>query len=332
MPEATEAAPAVVPTPAPAAEPAKVPVVEYKPRLYKGHDLNKIFGQETAPETPAPAAEAAPAVAPVPTLPKVEPKKPDSVAKGFAELSKLEAKHRAEATAREATLKEREMKLAEKEAALQNMLEDPLGHLEKLGVTYETLTEQLLNGKKAPADLKQRAEIEKLKQAVKAQQEADAKREAERVAAEAKANEDRLLSEFRGRISETVKAGGDAFELITTLGREDLVFDVIDAHARKTGEVLEIAEAAAKVEEHLLEEEAGKARRLLQTKKLGETLRPVAAPQPSSGGQSATSGPKPKTLTASAAAPQSVSSTPLTEAEKRARAIAILKSGEPAQP
>jgi hypothetical protein len=126
-------------------------------------------------------------------------------------------------------------------------------------------------------------------------------------------------------------AAGDEYELINKLGKHDLIYDTIDAHFAQTGELLSFEAVAPKVEEHLVEEKLAEAQALLQTKKLSGKLSAVSpAPQRPSGGQSATSGQKPKTLTASTAvAPSSVSHTPLTDEERRAKARAILESGQP---
>jgi hypothetical protein len=313
------------------------PVVEYKPRLYKGIDLDKLFGGEEQPEEteaapegenpPAPAA-AAPVTPKEP--PKEEPPSP-SLAKGFAQLSKREAQLRAREQEMEAKFKDREAKLAEYQRDMDALLEDPLAVLEKRGITYETLTEQLLNNKKTPADLKQRAEIERLKQAVAAREKADAEREEKRKADEEKARQDAAIATFKAEIVKKATAAGDEYELINKLGKHDLIYDTIDAHFAQTGELLSFEAVAPKVEEHLVEEKLAEAQALLQTKKLSGKLSAVSpAPQRPSGGQSATSGQKPKTLTASTAvAPSSVSHTPLTDEERRAKARAILESGQP---
>lgn len=303
--------------------------------LYKGFDINKLLPDEPegeamgeeAPPAAAPEAVAPPPAAAAPPEPPKEEVPPAPMAKAFAELTKKEARTRA----KEEELKKREADLAEKQAAIQNLIEDPLSHLEKLGITYEVLTEQLLNGKKPPADLKTRAEIQRLKEAVAAREKADKERE-ERAEADRKAAEEaKTLAEFKATLTTHITKAGEKFELINAFGEHDMVFDVIDAYAAKTGKILPTDEAAAQVEAHLEERELQRAQRALQSKKLSGKLQPVSpAPQRPSGGQSATQGQKPRTLTASnAVATSSVSHTPLTDEERFAKAQAILESGEP---
>lgn len=325
-PKSNEAAPAEAPAEATPAEGAG-PVVEHKPQLFRGKPLEEFFSEEGD----APPAETKPAAPVAPEPVKPTPPKPEPMAKAFAELSKREAKQRAEYAARDAEFKTRETKLAEQQAAIQNLLEDPIGNLEKLGISYESLTEQVLNGRKAPADLKQRAEIAKLKAQVEAREKAEQEREAKAKADAEKAQAEAQLSAFKAGVTKTVTEAGETFELINALGEHGLVYDVINEHAARTGELLDVTEAAAQVEAHLEARELAKTQRVLQTKKLGAKLAPVSpAHQRPSGGQSATSGQSPKTLTASnAVATSSVSHTPLTDDERRAKARAILESGQP---
>jgi hypothetical protein len=330
MPEATQAAPA---TPEVVAPPQTNVV---KPGAYKGVDWDAVLAKAPAEpveadgDAPPPEAEAGAEAAPAPEVkaeePKPEEKKPEPLAKAFAELSKREAKFQQQTKQREAEFKQREMELAEKQAAVQNLLDDPLAYLEKLGVTYDTLTEQLLNNKKPPADLKHRSEMKKQSDALEALKKDIADKEAARAAAETGAR----VQQFKAQLVADVTSAGEKYELVNALGEHDMVFDLIDAYAVKHGKILPTEEAAAQVEAHLEERLAKQHERALTTKKWAAKMQPKPAHQPASGGQSAIQGRTPKTLTAAnAVAVSGVSAKPLTDAERRAKAAAILSSGAP---
>lgn len=213
------AAAAVVPTPPPsAADPAARPV--------EG------------------ATSSAPAEAPKETPPKQEP---DFGAR-FAALTK---KERA-VVERERALKAQEREFTEWKKAKEAARLDPLAFLESNGLTYDQVTQFVLNDRKL-TEAQRLALLEERLQ----------KEDASKVEA-AKAAEQREIQEtingHKSAIGEFLSKGGDDFEVTLSHGDEgvELVYQVIEQRYRDTfdpetgrGEILPIDAAAKEVEAYL---------------------------------------------------------------------------------
>lgn len=250
--------------------------------------------------TNAPAAVVAPAPADPKAAPVVEtkapsPKEDPKMSARFALLSK---KEQAIVREKEALKVEREKfagERAEVEAyrvAREKAKGDPIAALEHFGHTYEGATQYMLNDKHPTADLGVKAvqgKLETLEQELARLREERSGEEKKRKDAEERAT----VAEFNKQIFDAVKAGGDKYELVNTLGQQELVSQLVQTHFEQTGALL-LVDDAARMAESYLEEQFEKAR---STKKFAaKSAAPKAtsesASQPGSG-----SGDSPRTLT-----------------------------------
>lgn len=171
---------------------------------------------------------------------------------------------------KEKELKQREAKLEEKLKEFQSadmlksqLKETPLKLLEEAGISYEDLTEMVLNEGSPTTEMmlkkikeESMSEIEKLRQ-----EYIDDKK------AEETAKYEQTLENFQNEIVSFVNDNED-YEFIRAQDRSDLVYEVIDLHHEETGRILDIKEAADAVEQHLYD----KAKELAKIKKLGFKL------------------------------------------------------------
>lgn len=213
-----------------------------------------VDGTEAAPKAEAPQ---------VPQEPKDE-----YISPRFAMLAKEEKR-----------LQEERKRLAEerKNPDFQDYLEfkklkaqakaDPLTALEKLGLSYDEITEYVISGKHTK-DPSVRALEEKLE---KLEKEAREKEENAK-----KALEEAQLNNFKESIKAKCLEKADDYELVNIWGAHNLVYSVIQEHYDKTEEVLPIEEAAKKVEAYL-EKESEKYQGSKKLRKLFGAPDPTAA-------------------------------------------------------
>lgn len=193
---------------------------------------------------------------------EIENEAPSS--KRFAALARREARIVRE---RQAVKSERERLNAERQQ-LKQLSElpalaknDPLAALEALGLSPDELTAALLNGVSTEAQTVTRAELAEMEQRLKAERE--------------QLDLDRQIKAFRQQIDEHIKGNPESYELLNLQGKSSLVFEVIEEAYKQHQRILDVAEAAQMVEDHL-EEEASK---LLSAKKIG-AKRQSANPTP----------------------------------------------------
>lgn len=184
---------------------------------------------------------------PSPTEPAKEEPKPDSqVSPRLAFLAKEEKRLQEERKKFSEERNNPEFKeFLEFKKMKENKKDDPLGVLEKLGMTYDELTDYVISGKHTK-DPSVRALEEKL-----------AKLENEAKEKESKAKKDleeAQLNQFKSQIKEECLKNADEFELVNVWGAHNLVYNVIQEHYDKTQEILPTNEAAKKVEAYLEEE------------------------------------------------------------------------------
>ena len=117
----------------------------------------------------------------------------------------------------------------------------PLSVLQELGVTYEQLTNEILASQGNP-----QIDPEKLKAEITADFE-------KKFVEKEQQQEQAVLAEMRRNVDSMV-ATGDDFELIRAGGKQSDVVELIHRTWKKTGQVLDEAEAAKLVEDELLEE------------------------------------------------------------------------------
>lgn len=192
-------------------------------------DAKPAESVETKPATPAPEEK------------KPEAKKPDDFANKFGILAKKERALQKE----QAEWKPKIESAKKFEDAQANAKKDPLAYLAAVGLTYEDITEFVVNDKKPTPSLETKAVEDKIKALEK-------ERSDEKEAAKKKAVEN-AITKFRGDIAEFVKTNAETHELVSLSGDEaqNLIYDVVEDHYEKHQKVLPIAEAAKAVEDYL---------------------------------------------------------------------------------
>jgi hypothetical protein len=217
---------------------------------------------------------------------------------------------------RDQELKERETKLASKEAEYQTSyvpkaklkeraMTDPLGVLSDLEVTPDQFTQALLNQR--PEDVvyqKLMSRIELL--------ESKLSETATNAETQKKQEYEQAVNQIRRDVKLSID-GSEEFETIKAMGAEEAVVRLIEETFKTQKIVLDIREACEEVESHLVDE----AMKMTSLKKVQSRLNPSpeAAPQQPSPKQQPQ---QIKTLTnAGTAAP----SKPLTNKERREKAI-----------
>ena len=197
--------------------------------------------QGKTPLVPAPAAPATPEVNEDGTPKVVEvPKKDDRIAKVVSKVNK-----RAQA------LSEKEKSVAEREAAVQAFKDapelaktKPLELLKKLGIDPQEFINNIVKDGEAPTVDEQ---IASLKAEIEAERKANKDREQKLSEREAEIT----IHNFKQQINKYVDENKDTgCKLTKLLGRESDVYDVIEAHHTKTGELLPLDKAAQMVENH----------------------------------------------------------------------------------
>lgn len=201
-----------------------------------------------------------------------EEKKPEAAkappgADRFAALAKKERAIQQQATA----LKEREAKLADFESIKQKATSNPLEALKILGISYEQITEFILNGQKPTPDL----QVSAVKQEIDALRK---ERELEKEAAKKAQEEEhsRTMEQFRAEVGNFIKTNAEQYELTALYNGESIVEATIEQHFAATQKVLSIKEAADLVEAYF--EDQVKA--ASQAKKFQAKQEPKAPGQP----------------------------------------------------
>lgn len=222
----------------------------------------------TVPPTAAEPVTTAAAPAPAPATP------PDPLAPKFAALARKDKEDRARAAAREQALEAREKAIAERvakaervEKALANRDTDPLAVFDALGIEIDKFADKLIEGPPKKKDPTQtaveelRAQLEELRN----ERARDTQARVEKQRADA-------VAAFQKEIADTIQKSADKFELVTEKQAANLVYAVIDQHFAKTeketgtGELLDIAEAAAMVEAALEKDVKTEAEFLVKSK------------------------------------------------------------------
>ena len=186
--------------------------------------------------------------------PEVEEKKDDKFSSRFAALAKREKA----LLSRESRLKEMESKFSSAEKQDAEFKSNPIKYLqERYGLTYNDLTQLVLNDNKPTPDMKVKELEDKMSAWEKAKKEEAEKAE--------KAKTEQIITGYMGQIGEFIEANAAEFELIKAHGEgSELIYNVVDAHLIKTGRMLSIKEAATHVENYLYNE----AQKLLTLNKL----------------------------------------------------------------
>lgn len=248
--------------------------------------------QGASPEGNAPEPEGGTPGTPTLTAPaeKTEEKKTpapapqpakDASASRFAALSRKEKEARQreqDANRRLAEAEARERILAEREAGLGRIKQDPIKFLKEHGLSFQDIASAAMGNYNAPEEdpldvkikpVKEKfdkfeADTEALKAEVRRLLDLQARQEQER-------QYNQVMSDIKA-----VVTGNENFELIGTYGQEglDLVKDIMVEYWNRNERLLSAVEAAEIAEKHYESE----LERLTQTKKLKSRISPPAAP------------------------------------------------------
>jgi TPP-dependent indolepyruvate ferredoxin oxidoreductase alpha subunit len=266
----------------------------------------------TTPETEAAPVEAAPAPAPAPEKPRSD---------RFAALARKEAevfrKQQAVRAQQAEIARQAEEIRAFQEAKRQAAL-NPIDALKQLGLTYEQITEYVLNDNKpTPSAEVQlvRQELEEFKRVQREEQQRLVEQQKAMIAQE----QQQIISAFRDEVNDYVTQHSETYELTALYGGHNLVADVVEEHFKQSGKLLTIPEAAKLVEEHYED----LARKAQATKKFAATQQKVASPQ----GQTTATAPKigPTLSNDLSAVATAAPKSPRSDADRIAAALARLE-------
>jgi len=144
-------------------------------------------------------------------------------------------------------VKESSKALQEFENAKKNAKLNPKAFLEAHGLSYQELTEFLLNDEKPSPDTVIKTELDLLKSQLEEEKRLreTKEQEAERMA------EEKVVTEFKASLKDL--ATSDDFELIRSEGDDgiDLVYAVMEEYYDSTGNMMDKTEAMKQVESHL---------------------------------------------------------------------------------
>lgn len=198
---------------------------------------------------------------------KVLDTKEDALSPKFAALARKEKAIRERTRALEAERAQLKSQMEEVESFRgwkTKIKADPLSALTEAGISYDDLTNALLNQGK-PEDLqfkKLQAEIESLKNAQERQQ------------SDAKKAQDEQYQRAKKQISTEVSLlvdGDEAFETIKSMQAQDSVVELIETTFKEDGVLMSVEDAAKEVEEYLMEQALTMARLKKVQSKLAPT-------------------------------------------------------------
>lgn len=278
-------------------------------------------GATAAPEVPgAPETAATPPAAAEPTeTPKAEAEVPEFGPR-FAALAK---KERA-LTEREKAIKAQERAVQDYAKAKENARLDPLGLLEAHGLSFDDVTQFVINDRK----LTEAQRLALLEERIKRDEEQKSKEAKDRERQEVEST----ITEHKDAIASFVHAGGDDFELVRAHGQDgvELVHQVVQDYWEANGQILPIDRAAKEVEAWLENQAREKVLKLKRFQPKQEVMEPATPPQGDQAGADAggeTRKPPTPTLTnrASATAPPAESHNDLSDEDSKRKAAQLLR-------
>lgn len=174
----------------------------------------------------------------------------------------------------------------DKEAIKAEARQDPLGFIKKYGISYEDLTNTILNNEVPTQSIEIRSEVEQLRA------ELDSIKKEKKAEAEAKkrAEQEKAYNNFIDEINDFVKTNSSDFELIELQNAQQLVGEVIRDNYAATGRAMSYEQGCRIVEEHLEKQvrNAMRSSRFKEEQSIPEAAPPVAVEATST---------RPKTLT-----------------------------------
>lgn len=207
-----------------------------------------------------------------------EPEKPkeDPLSAQYAALARKERAMREQAKAikaQEEGMRQREEAMksdyASKYIQKDRIQSDPLGALSELGLSYEQITEMVLNQGNRP-DITKDPLVVQMQAEIKRLSELAEKSQKDQVEGQTKAYQ-QAVAQIK-REASTLVFTDPAYETIKETGSVNDVVELIEATYRDEDRIMSVEEAAKLVEEHLIEE----AMKLTKLKKIQERLKPVA--------------------------------------------------------
>lgn len=225
----------------------------------------EVLDAATTPAEPAPA----------------EPEKPTKIDPRFSALARKEAqlfREREAMKAQKAALEEAHRQVVAFEEARQTAKTNPLAALDALGLSYEEITQHLLNGN-TPTPAAEVAAVRQELEQLRAEQR-EAQERAEKAAQDRLAQEQaQIIESFRASAIEHVATNADRYELTTVNNAAHLVPQVIEEHFAKTKQLLTVAQGAELVEKHFerLADQVAKTRKF-QARNASTNTAPTTAP------------------------------------------------------
>lgn len=236
--------------------------------------------------SPAPTAEVKAAeentpttVIPTPaeTEKQAEPQKPESDAwiKISEQQQKL-AKAQAEIEAKSKELDAKLDRVNKYEEAKKRSKENPLALLEENNLTFDELTQFVLNNKNQPPELKVKALEELVTGLGKKLEDSIGQLRAEE-AQRKQANTDEALKHYKQELKKAISAKPDDYELIIASNAFDTVYEVQKVYWEQNGTDLPVEEAAEQVERFFYQqgEKLLKAKKFAPKPKVEEASDPV---------------------------------------------------------
>jgi hypothetical protein len=202
---------------------------------------------------------------PVKEEPKIEAKPEEkddhNLAARFAALSRRER----QIVEKEKTLKGFEEKINSFEKSKKSAKIDPVAWLEQGGITYDELTQYILNNNQPTKDTKVSLELQDLRERLeKQEQEKKEREEKDRLEAE-----NRAIDNYKKQITDYAKTNADKYELINQSEEFETVFEVCEQYFAVNHKLLPIETACEQVEKYLEE----KAEKFFTAKKFADKLK-----------------------------------------------------------
>jgi hypothetical protein len=185
---------------------------------------------------------------------KTEPPKPiEKESSRFAALARKEktlVKRQMEAKQAEEKIAQMYAEVQKWESAKKTAKTSPIEALKMLGISYEDVTNYMLNGEKPTPELEIKSELDNIKAEILAEKE-ERRRVIEEQKKEAEEEAQRAIEEFNEEIKTFLKDNSNVYELIALNEASDLVLQVIEQHFAETKKILSKQEAADMVEKYL---------------------------------------------------------------------------------
>ena len=193
-----------------------------------------MSAEETSTEAAPVAAEASEQVAETPAAPTPPPPTPRAT-EALRTLMDREAKVR-EA---EAALKQQQRQVVEAQRLSSLAKDNPLHFLDQVGVSYEDITQRVIQGERPDPTIAIRQEVQQLRNELNTRRQREESTQRQAAFDEAK----NLVVQFVDQSTE--------YPLTKAAGMQNLVFQRVYDHYNETGETLSEANAANEVEEYL---------------------------------------------------------------------------------